>query len=423
MHIKAPRGTYDILPPDSNKWQYLEKILKETAETFGYQEIRTPVFEHTELFERGVGTTTDIVTKEMYTFKDKSSRSITLRPENTASCVRALIEHSIYGGIMPVKWYYIGPMFRYDRPQTGRYRQFHQFGVEAFGSNNPYLDAEVIILLVEVLKRLGLKEYELHINSVGCPQCRDLYRQKLIAHITPVKDKLCKDCQTRYQQNPLRVLDCKETACHEAIVNYPTLAQHLCKDCAQHYAVVKEALKNNNISFQHDDNLVRGLDYYTNTAFEIHIPGIGAQSAVGGGGRYNGLVEECGGPDLPGIGFAMGIERLLLAIDKLVTNKSESGKSDVFVAIMNENYEPQALSLLTRLRQAGIKAEKDYTGRSGRAQMKYADKLGVRLVIIIGDEEIEKDFLTVRDMQSKEQVQVNNQDIIDSVKGLLAINS
>ncbi|NLZ54175.1 MAG: histidine--tRNA ligase, partial [Thermoanaerobacteraceae bacterium] len=258
MQIKAPRGTYDILPPDTSKWQWVEKTLRETAENFGYQEIRTPIFEHTELFERGVGTSTDIVTKEMYTFKDKSLRSLTLRPENTASCARALIEHSVYSGLMPAKWYYIGPMFRYDRPQTGRYRQFHQFGVEAFGSNSPYLDAEVIILLVEVLKRLGLPDYELHINSVACPKCRGLYRQKLVEHITPVKDKLCLDCQNRYLQNPLRVLDCKEKKCHEAIVNYPTLIEHLCTECSNHYATVKASLQQNNIAFIHDNNLVRG---------------------------------------------------------------------------------------------------------------------------------------------------------------------
>lgn len=420
MQLKAPRGTYDILPPDTGKWQYIENILKETAETFGYREIRTPIFEHTELFERGVGSSTDIVTKEMYTFKDKSSRSLTLRPENTASCARALIEHSIYSGMMPAKWYYIGPMFRYDRPQTGRYRQFHQFGVEAFGSNSPYLDAEVIILLIEVLKRLGLKEYELHINSVGCIQCREVYRKKLIAHITPVKDKLCNDCQTRYQQNPLRVLDCKEKSCHQAIVNYPTLSQHLCSDCAWHYNMVQKALQANSIDYQHDDNLVRGLDYYTNTAFEIHIPGIGAQSAVGGGGRYNGLVEECGGPDLPGIGFAMGIERLLLAVDALGAKEPNAGKSDIFVAIMSDQYELQALELLTRLRQENIRAEKDYMGRSGRGQMKYADRLGARMVIIIGDDEIEQGYFTLRDMQSKEQVKVDNEKIIATVKDRLA---
>jgi histidyl-tRNA synthetase len=249
-------------------------------------------------------------------------------------------------------------------------------------------------------------------------QCRDVYRQKLIEHITPVKDKLCPDCQTRYQQNPLRVLDCKEKSCHQAIVNYPTLSQHLCDDCASHYDVVKKGLKANSIDYRHDDNLVRGLDYYTNTAFEIHIPGIGAQSAVGGGGRYNGLVEDCGGPDLPGIGFAMGIERLLLAVDTLA-KELDSGKSDVFITIMNDDYELQALELLTRLRQENIRAEKDYMGRSGRAQMKYADKLGARMVIIIGDDEIQQGYFTLRDMQSKEQVQIYKEEIIESVKDRL----
>ncbi len=422
MLIKAPRGTYDILPEDSSRWQYIEKIMKETAEIFGYREIRIPIFEHTELFERGVGETTDIVSKEMYTFSDKAGRSLTLRPEGTASCVRALIEHSQYGGLLPIKWYYVGPMFRYDRPQTGRYRQFHQFGVEAFGSNNPYIDAEVIILLIEVLLRLGLEEYELHLNSVGCPECRGEYRQKLIEHIEPYQDRLCKDCQTRYTQNPLRVLDCKNEACHQAIEGYPTLFSNLCDKCQEHYAKVKETLIENEVSFMHDDNLVRGLDYYTNTAFEIHIPGIGAQSAVGGGGRYNGLVEECGGPDLPGIGFAMGMERLLLAVDKLGEKFAEDKEPDVFIAVMDPAYESQGMKILQLLRKAGIKAEKDYNQRKAKAQMKYADKIGARAVILIGEEEVEKGFLTLRNMRSKEQFQVDPQDLVRSVCKTLLID-
>jgi histidyl-tRNA synthetase len=247
MQLKAPRGTYDILPPDSKKWQQIEKVISETAQLFGYNEIRVPIFEHTELFERGVGETTDIVTKEMYTFQDKSERSLTLRPEGTASCVRALIEHSIYGGVMPVKWYYGGPMFRYDRPQTGRYRQFHQFGVEAFGSKSPYLDAEIIMLMVSILGNLGLDGYELHVNSVGCPNCRESYRKKLIAHIGPVKEQLCNDCLSRYEKNPLRVLDCKVQSCHQAIDGFPYIFDSLCNDCREHYEKVKIALENNNI--------------------------------------------------------------------------------------------------------------------------------------------------------------------------------
>ncbi len=422
MLTKAPRGTYDILPEESSRWQYIEKIMRETAEVFGYREIRVPIFEHTELFERGVGATTDIVSKEMYTFSDKSGRSLTLRPEGTASCVRALIENSLYAGLLPVKWYYVGPMFRYDRPQTGRYRQFHQFGVEAFGSNNPYIDAEVIILLIEVLLRLGLEAYELHLNSVGCPECRGEYRQKLIDHIKPHQDRLCKDCQTRYMQNPLRVLDCKNEACHQAIQGHPTLFANLCEDCQNHYAKVQETLMEHEVSFIHDDNLVRGLDYYTNTAFEIHIPGIGAQSAVGGGGRYNGLVKECGGPDLPGIGFAMGLERLLLAVDKLGEQFIAQNEIDVFIAVMDPAYESQGMQILQMLRKAGIKAEKDYNQRKAKAQMKYADKIGAKAVILIGEEEVEKGFITLRNMRSKDQFQVNNKDLLRSVSKTLLID-
>lgn len=412
MQIKAPRGTYDILPEDAVKWQWMERVLKETAEQFGYREIRTPVFEHTELFHRGVGESTDIVTKEMYTFEDKSQRSITMRPEGTASCTRALIEHSLYKGTLPVKWYYTGPMFRYDRPQTGRYRQFHQFGVEAFGSRSPYLDAEVLFLLVEILRRLGLPEYELHLNSVGCPECRDQYRQKLIEHITPVKERLCKDCQVRYLQNPLRVLDCKEASCHQAIVNYPTLIESLCDNCRSHYALVQKTLQDNGIEFIHDNNLVRGLDYYTNTAFEIHIPGIGAQSAVGGGGRYDGLVESCGGPSLPGIGFALGLERLLLAVDKRGGMPQAENPVDVFIAVMQEDLEDQAAALLFNLRRQGISSDKDYNQRSSRAQMKLADKLGAEFVILLGEDEIKGGFVTVRDMKSKEQWQIDTEGLV-----------
>ncbi|NLN87962.1 MAG: histidine--tRNA ligase, partial [Syntrophomonadaceae bacterium] len=265
MEIKAPRGTYDILPPESLKWQYLEQQLWEIAAHFGYHEVRTPLFEHTELFERGVGDTTDIVTKEMYTFSDKSDRSLTLRPENTASCARALIENRVFGGAMPVKWYYTGPMFRYDHPQTGRYRQFHQFGVEVFGSKSPYVDVEVIILLVEIMQRLELPDWELHLNSIGCPACRETYRKKLINHIEPLKDRLCSDCRSRFGKNPLRVLDCKEPTCQTAVEGFPYIIDSLCDDCAAHYAVVKSALDTMGIKYLQDNNLVRGLDYYTNT--------------------------------------------------------------------------------------------------------------------------------------------------------------
>jgi len=419
MEIKAPRGTYDILPPDSAAWHYLEGVLRSTAELYGYREVRTPMFEHTELFERGVGSSTDVVSKEMYTFFDRSQRSLTLRPENTASCVRAFIEHRVYSGMLPVKWYYIGSMFRYDRPQTGRFRQFNQFGVEVFGSRSPGLDAEVIILLVHILANLGLDEYELHLNSVGCPECRAIYREKLIAHITPVKESLCDDCQQRYLVNPLRVLDCKNNKCHKSIEGYPTLAEHLCDNCREHYSRVQEILANHGIDYLHDDNLVRGLDYYTNTAFEIHIPGIGAQSAVGGGGRYDGLVEECGGPPTPGVGFAMGLERLLLALSQIKAEEASNAGLDVFVITTGEDYDDLAFKVVQELRLAGIIADKDHNTRGLKAQMKYADRLGATLAVIIGDDEVRNYQLTIRKMSTGEQESVVLSEAIGYIKEML----
>lgn len=419
MEVKAPRGTYDILPPESSQWQYLEAIIHRTARVFGYNEIRTPIFEHTELFERGVGETTDIVTKEMYTFLDKSQRSLTLRPENTASCVRALIEHSVYGGVMPVKWYYDGPMFRYDRPQTGRFRQFHQFGVEAFGSNSPYLDAEVIMLLVQILINLGLNDYELHLNSVGCPTCREIYRKRLLAHIRPVREQLCPDCQNRYEKNPLRVLDCKVASCHKAIAGFPVIFDSLCDECARHYDQVKTTLAENGIPFMHDNNLVRGLDYYTNTAFEIHLPQIGAQSAVGGGGRYNGLIKACGGPDIPGIGFALGKERLLLALENNSDKKLPEMNLDVFLAVLDPKYDSLAMEVLNRLRNVDIRTDRDYNGRSMKAQMKYADKLGAKLVVLMGEDEVNRGIFAIRNMNNREQVEAESSQLIAEIQKML----
>lgn len=421
MQVKAPRGTYDILPEQSIKWQWMEKIIKNTAGQFGYQEVRTPIFEHTELFERGVGETSDIVSKEMYTFQDKAARSITLRPEGTASLTRAFVEHGLYNGLLPVKWYYTGPMFRYDRPQTGRFRQFHQFGVEVFGSDNPLLDAEVIILMMQIFKRLGVNEPELHVNSVGCAACRPEHRQQLIDFLTPLKEKLCGDCQQRYTANPLRVLDCKNQSCHKAITGHPTISASLCPACAEHYSQVQAALTASGIAYLHDDNLVRGLDYYTNTAFEVHVPGLGAQSAIGGGGRYNGLVKECGGPNVPGIGFALGMERILLAI-ALNQNQPDKLGIDVFIIAMENKFSHQALQLTNEIRRSGISADMDYNNRSPRAQMKYADKANARLVIMIGEEEIEKGFYMVRNMQTKEQYQVDREALIAEIPDILSKN-
>ncbi len=412
MQIKAPRGTCDILPGETAQWNAVETIMRQKAEQFGFREIRTPVFEHTELFQRGVGETTDIVSKEMYTFEDRGGRSVTLRPENTASCVRALVEHSIFTEALPVKWFYIGSMFRYDRPQAGRLREFHQFGVEAFGSNSPYLDAEVITLMVEIIQALGIRDYELHLNSIGCPACRQRYREKLIEFFKPHEGSLCKDCQERLYKNPLRILDCKVPTCQEKIQGFPIMADYLCDDCRTHYAAVKKALDINQVQYIQDDQLVRGLDYYTNTAFEIHLPAIGAQSAVGGGGRYNGLVQEIGGPDMPGIGFAMGVERLLLARDASGIERETEKPMDVFVALQNPDYMPTALELLHLVRSNGFSAVKDYQDRSMKAQMKYAGKIGARTVIVIGEDEMKTGAYTVRNMSTGEQFRIAVEELV-----------
>lgn len=412
MDISAPKGTHDILPPESGGWQRMEEILRSQASIYGYREVRTPVFEHTELFERGVGDTTDIVQKEMYTFQDKSDRSLTLRPEGTASCVRSYIEHGICNQAQPTKWYYLGPMFRYDRPQAGRYRQFHQFGCEAFGAKDPGVDAEVIALMVRMVRALGIRETELHLNTVGCHSCRPVYREKLVAFLTPKAGKLCDDCRNRYQKNPLRVLDCKNPGCQEALAGYPSMTDNLCGECTAHFEKVQELLSLYNIDFMLDDRLVRGLDYYTNTAFELHLPGIGAQSAVGGGGRYDGLIQEVGGPALPGIGFAMGLERLMLAA-KAQNVQPDDSAVDVFVAVMGQECDQQAYRLLDTLRLAGIRTDRDYIGRSLKAQMKFADRLGARFVLMLGEAELQHHAVTVRDMKAQSQEMIS----LDGIAG------
>ena len=316
MLTTAPRGTKDILPRDVEAWRYLERTMREICAQYGYLEIRTPVFEHTELFLRGIGETTDVVEKEMYTFTDRGERSLTLRPENTASAVRSYVENKMYADPAPTKLFYIGPMFRYDRPQAGRYRQFHQFGVEALGVEGPNIDAEIILLAVQILQTLGLKDLKLKVNSVGCPKCRPLHREKLQEYFRPHLGEMCKDCQSRFDRNPLRLLDCKNPHDQELAAGAPSLEECLCEECKTHFEGLKELLTAAGVDYVVDHNLVRGLDYYTKTAFEIQYAPLGAQSAVCGGGRYDGLIEEIGGPATPGIGFAMGMERVLLAIER-----------------------------------------------------------------------------------------------------------
>lgn len=417
MLISGPRGTKDILPGTVEHWQRLECLARNLCRRYNYKEIRTPIFEHTELFHRGVGETTDIVEKEMYTFVDRGERSITLRPEGTAAVVRSYIEHKLYAEPQPTKLYYMGPMFRYDRPQAGRYRQFHQFGVEAIGAVGPAIDAEVIIMAVTMLQELGLTDLQLYINSVGCPQCRPVYRETLQAFLREKVTGLCTDCQSRYDRNPMRILDCKNEKCGALTTGAPTVADCLCGECASHFDGLKALLESVNIAYTVNPRLVRGLDYYTKTAFEIQYPPLGAQSAVCGGGRYDGLIEQCGGDPTPGIGFGLGIERVLLALEKQDALNHTAKPVDVYLATMGEAANLACFELLQKLRAAGLSAEMDYTGRSLKAQMKYAAKLPARYTAIVGDEELADEVVALRDMAAGQQEKVAFRNLIEMISG------
>lgn len=417
MLTTRPRGTMDILPGEVGKWHILEATVRRVCAVFGYHELRTPIFEHTELFDRGVGETTDIVEKEMYTFLDRGNRSITLRPEATAPVARAFVENKLFTQPLPIKVYYLGPMFRYGRPQTGRLRQFHQFGVEAIGSNDPAIDAEVIALAMNFYQEIGLKNLALHLNSVGCPVCRSEYRSKLVNFLFSDMRALCETCQARYYRNPLRIFDCKSQTCQEVVRQAPTITKNICPQCDESFIKVQKYLDKVGISYVVDAKMVRGLDYYTKTTFEIIAEGIGAQNSIGGGGRYDGLVEQCGGPPSPGIGFALGIERIILALEqqgvKLETNKA----SQVFVAVVEPDAEDKAFELLISLRRAGISAEKDFMFRSLKAQLKYADKTAAaRFVLFVGGEELAKGIVPLRNMSTGEQKDIPLAELMDYLK-------
>ena len=412
MDIVRPRGTNDFLPKDTAKWHYLESVLREICQEFGYGEIRTPLFEDTNLFQRGVGDTTDIVQKEMYTFTDQGDRSLTLRPEGTASVVRAYVEDKLYGDVQPVKVYYMGPMFRYERPQAGRYRQFHQFGIECFGSNHPAADGEVIALAWEFYRRLGLKGLSVSINSVGCPNCRPKYRQLLQDYFRPHLDNMCKSCQERFEKNPLRILDCKNPECKKLAKDAPNSIDCLCEECKEHFQSVCSYLAAAEIPYTVDHRLVRGLDYYTKTAFEILVDTIGAQSAICGGGRYDGLVSQLGGPETPGVGFATGLERVLVALDQQGVAIPAQSHTEVYIASLGKEADLKAFQILQELRQAGVIAEKDLLGRSLKAQMKYADKLQADFVLLIGEEELAQNICMVRQMGKSEQAPIALNNIV-----------
>ncbi|MDA8096544.1 MAG: histidine--tRNA ligase [Clostridia bacterium] len=417
MQITRPRGTSDILPGTTEKWQVIEQTMHRICREYAYREIRTPIFEHTELFLRGVGETTDIVEKEMYTFLDKGGRSITLRPEATAAVARAYLENKLFAQPQPIKLYCVGPMFRYDRPQAGRLRQFHQFDVEVFGAAGPGADAEVIALAMDYLARLGLKDLQLHINSVGCPECRQVLPEKLRTYLAGQVGDLCGDCRTRIDRNPLRVLDCKNEKCRDIGREAPTPLDCLCTACAEHFEQVRRQLDLLKIGYVVNPRLVRGLDYYTRTAFEILFSESGAQNAVGGGGRYDGLMETIGGASVPGVGFAIGLERVLLVLERQGVSLETAAPLKAFVAVAGETDE-LATRLLADLRKEGVAADRDYTGRSLKAQMKYAGKTRVPVVVITGEDEAARGVAVVRDMATGEQTEVPVELIAERVRTL-----
>lgn len=413
MLTEAPKGTKDIFGAYMDEWQRVEGVIRSLCEDFGIGELRTPIFEHTELFLRGVGETTDIVQKEMYTFKDKGDRSITLRPEGTAGAARSFIEHGIYNNPQPTRLFYIGPMFRYENTQKGRQRQFHQFGVEMYGSYSPALDAEVISVAAQLLKRLGINDVALRINSLGCPECRQKYNTALREYIGSNIDKLCDDCRERFEKNPLRVLDCKEEKCQRIIADAPVVLDYLDEECTEHFETVKAILDEMGIKYEVDDKIVRGLDYYTRTVFEFVSNGIGAQGTVCGGGRYDNLVTECGGQPTGAAGFAVGIERLLLVLESLNGAFEKKAEKDIYIGAIGKAGLIKGQGIAYRMRQAGIKAECDSVGRSVKAQMKYANKTGAAYSVILGDNEIAEDSVKLKNMETGEEEPVKVSELFD----------
>lgn len=408
--IRKIKGTEDILPRQSYKWQFVERIMAEEARVYGFSEIRTPVFEQTELFKRGVGEGTDVVQKEMYTFETRGGESLTLRPEGTAGAVRAFLEHGLFNDGYPVKVDYFTTCYRYEKPQAGRQREFHQFGMEVFGASEPIADAELICAASSILSRLGLENVRLEINSIGCPECRKVYYEKLREYFNAYRDELCETCLTRIEKNPMRILDCKSPICKKIAENAPKITDYLCESCEEHFARVKSCLDNAGIKYTVNPSIVRGLDYYTNTVFEFIADGIGAQSTVCGGGRYNGLVEELGGNSVPALGFAMGIERLLLTLESQGIEISEPEGPMLYIATMGERAEARAFALVKELREASITAQYDIVGRGLKAQMKYADKIKAAFSIVLGDDEIERGSATVKNMKNGNKTEISLSD-------------
>lgn len=409
---QAPKGTEDLLPQDSYKWHYLERNFKSVCDAYGYKEIRVPTFEHTELFERGVGDTTDVVQKQMYTFNDKGNRSVTLRPEGTASVARAFLQHNLYAETLPFKAFYNVPCFRYENKQKGRLREFHQFGVEAFGAGSATMDAEIISLAITFLKSVGLNDLSININSIGCPECRTAYSDALKEYLRPKYDELCETCKGRYERNPLRIIDCKSEICQSFVKNAPSLLDYICDDCREHFEQFKNYLDSMNINYNIDSGIVRGLDYYTKNVFEI----ISGEFTVCGGGRYDGLVEELGGKPMPAVGFGLGIERLLLRLSDNGVEIPKPNPVKLYIIPLGNPALLLSQKLVFDLRQKGISVETDHMSRGLRASMKYADKIGAQYTVVLGDNEISGKIASVKDMQSGNETNVKFEDLYEFLK-------
>lgn len=423
---QAPRGTRDVLPDESYLWQLIEKTQREVCALHGIREVRTPVFEHTELFQRSVGDTTDVVQKEMYTFKDRGDRSITLKPEGTAGTVRAFIESSLYAQPLPQKMCYINcPVFRYEAPQSGRLREHHQFGIEIFGAPDASCDAELIALALDVIGRMGVKNLMLRINSIGCPECRETYKKRLIEFLNERKGELCKDCLNRLERNPLRVLDCKEEGCKRATVGAPSILDNLCDECKTHFENLKRYLDAMGIAYEVDSRIVRGLDYYTKTVFEIitKVPGENgkpdSELTVCGGGRYDGLVEQVGGPKCAGIGFGMGTERLIMVMKQQGVQPEPPRLYDAFIVTMGDDARVEGIKLARELRANGVKCDIDHAARSMKAQFKYANKLGAPVVAVIAGDELAQGVVKIKDMAKSEEHTIARADVAAEIKKML----
>lgn len=403
---KKIKGTEDVLPKDSYRWQFVEDVMRKESAAYGFKEIRTPVFEHTELFARGVGQTTDVVQKEMYTFDTKGGESVTLRPEGTAGAARAILEHGLVNDSLPIKASYFVSCYRYEKPQAGRLREFHQFGLECYGTQSPVADAELICAAQSIFDRLGIKQLRLEINSIGCPTCRAEYHKALKEYFYGYKDELCETCNSRLEKNPMRILDCKSPVCSKIAQGAPKITDYLCDECKEHFASVQKYLDAAGVEYTVNPTIVRGLDYYTKTVFEFVTDFIGAQGTVCGGGRYDGLIEELGGKHLPSLGFAMGIERLLMLMDKQGIEIPEPSTCDLYVAVMGEKASLKSFEIIKAVRSCGLIAETDVVGRGLRAQMKYADKIGAKFSMVLGDNEIEQGKAVIKNMSSGEQTEI-----------------